>query len=144
MSRAVYTIGEKKGRGFGEMHPREWILEYPRKVIKQEVQKKLAARANGFEEGIGQKLKEERKKVREIKTGPRWTYPKEEDGGKEVEIISEQLSENEMEVTEQTEENDWTVVSHKSAARRNNTNKTERKGETDGNRRSTENDKKKK
>ena len=32
-----------------------------------------------------------------------------------------------MEVTEQTEENYWTVVSHKSAARRNNANKTEKK-----------------
>ena len=51
-----------------------------------------------------------------------------------------------MEVTEQTEENDWTEVSHKSAARRNNTNKTnktERNGEMVENRRRTENDKKK-
>ena len=62
MSRAVNTIGEKKGRGFGDMHPDDWILEYPRQVIKQEVQKKLAARANGIKEVIGQKLREERKK----------------------------------------------------------------------------------
>ena len=55
----------------------------------------------------------------------------------------EQLNENEMEVTEQTEENDWTVVSHKSAARRNNANKIERNGEMVENIRHTENDKRK-
>merc|ERR1712029_1216160 len=60
-----------------------------------------------------------------------------------VEIISEQLSENEMEVTEQTEENEWTVVSHKSTARKNNANKTERNGEMVEDVRNTENDKRK-
>ena len=105
MRRAVYTIGEKKGRGFEDMHPEEWILKYPRQIIKQEVQKELA----------------------QAKGTCIWTFtylPSIEEVGKEVEIISEHLSENEMEVTEQTEENDWTEVSHKSAARRNNTNKT--------------------
>ena len=76
-----------------------------------------------------------------------YTYlPSVEEGGKEVEIISEHLSETEMEVTEQIEENYWTEVSHKSAARINNTNKTnktERNGEMVENRRRTENDKKK-
>ena len=45
-----------------------------------------------------------------------------------------------MEVTEQTDENDWIEVGHKSSAWRNNTNKTERKGEMVKNRGSTEND----
>ena len=51
-----------------------------------------------------------------------------------------------MEVTEQTEENDWTKVNHKRADRRNNTNKineTERNEEMVENRRRTEKNEKK-
>ena len=144
MRRAVYTIGQKKGRGFGDMHPEEWILTSQRQVIRKHVQSELAresrvevvrnqktreerekertlvnmlqetiAQKYMLEETIAQKLREEREKEREKEV-------RDED----IEIISEKISENEMEITEQTEENDWTEVSHKSAARKNNTNKT--------------------
>ena len=39
MRRAAFTIGEKKGRGFGDMHPDEWILEEPRRDLKGEYKK---------------------------------------------------------------------------------------------------------
>ena len=146
MGRAVNTIAEKKGIGFGDMHPEDWILEYPRKLIRQEVKRELAARAKGCKEATGQQPRVEREKEREKRTRPIQTYiylPKVEDRGCDLEIISEQVSENKMEVTEQTEEDDWTVVSHKSAARRNNANKTERNGEMGENRRHTENDERK-
>merc|ERR1711874_13961 len=49
MRRAAFTI-EKKGRGFGDMHPDEWILEEPRLDLKDEVQlagqRKMAAWEN--------------------------------------------------------------------------------------------------
>ena len=55
MRRAAFTIGEKKGRGFGNIHPEEWILEEPRRDLKGEVQEALqrkmaAARASMSEE----------------------------------------------------------------------------------------------
>ena len=49
---------------------------------------------------------------------------------KDIEIISDQSSDIEMEDTEQTEEKGWTKVGRKSPARKSYTNQTERKGET--------------
>ena len=79
----------------------------------REERKQEITQASASEEVIIQKLREEREKG-----------GKKEERDADIEIISEQVNENEMEVTEQTEENDWTKVSPKSAARRNNTNKT--------------------
>merc|ERR1711874_826998 len=133
MRRAAFTIGEKKGRGFGDMHPAEWNFEEPRRDLKNEVQlagqRKEAAWANALrasmhEEEIAKKLREKGEE-------------------KEIEIISDQTSDIEMEDTEQTEEKGWTKVGRKSPARKTNTNQMERKGETIENR-SSVTDKKKK
>ena len=46
MTRAVYKLREKKGRGFGDMHPETWVLRHPRHEIKQEVKRELRLRVN--------------------------------------------------------------------------------------------------
>ena len=123
MRRAAFTIGEKKGRGFGDMHPDEWILEEPRRDLKNEVQlarhrieaawantsRASELRASMHEEEITKKLREKGEE-------------------KDIEIISDQSSDIEMEDTEQTDEKGWTKVGRKSTARKSYTNQTEKKG----------------
>merc|ERR1711874_200310 len=61
---------------------------------------------------------------------------------KDIEIISDQSSDIEMEDTEQTDEKGWTKVGRKSTARKSYTNQTEKKGETLENRSSVNDTKK--
>ena len=113
------------------------FFEEPRRDLKDEVQiavqRKMAAwantsraselRASMHEEELTKKLREKGEE-------------------KDIEIISDQSSDIEMEDTEQTDEKGWTKVGRKSTARKSYTNQTEKKGETLENR-SSVTDKKK-